>query len=235
MDMKRLTIALIGVLSAVSLVFPAFASSSMTEKEAKETARKAVPADSKVLKSEFDDGIYEIKFYQEKNQMFYEIKVNPNTKKITEYESKLVDDDGSKKVTLSETQAKKVVTDECEKATILTVGLEKDDGKKRYVVAFETGSYYGKYYIHPETGSILKRDIKLEKPASASNQNIGTEKAKSIAQKQAPGATLVKCKFDIDDGQAIYEVELVKGHWEYEYEIDAYTGEILKSETDYDD
>ena len=37
------------------------------------------------------------------------------------------------------------------------------------------------------------------------------------------------------DGSYIYEIEFDVGRMEYEYEVDAYTGAILKAEHDYDD
>lgn len=42
----------------------------------------------------------------------------------------------------------------------------------------------------------------------------------------------VKCELDEEDGILIYEVEFDAGRLEYEYEIDALTGAVLKAETD---
>ena len=44
-----------------------------------------------------------------------------------------------------------------------------------------------------------------------------------------------KLELDYDDGRAEYEVEFRKGNTEYEYKIDAASGNILKSEQDNDD
>ena len=49
---------------------------------------------------------------------------------------------------------------------------------------------------------------------------------------RAPKATLFKIEFDYDDGRAVYEGELREGRWEYEFKIDASTGEFLKWEKD---
>ena len=61
------------------------------------------------------------------------------------------------------------------------------------------------------------------------------EKAKTIALSKAPGATVVKVKFDKDDGVAVYEVDMVEGIYEYEVEINARTGKIIKFEKEIDD
>ncbi len=45
----------------------------------------------------------------------------------------------------------------------------------------------------------------------------------------------VKKKLDREDGREIYEVEFKAGGREYEYEIDAYTGQILKADIEADD
>ena len=41
-----------------------------------------------------------------------------------------------------------------------------------------------------------------------------------------------KVQFDFDDGYAIYEIEFRSGRYEYEYEIDAVSGQVVKSEMD---
>ena len=41
-------------------------------------------------------------------------------------------------------------------------------------------------------------------------------------------ASFVQCKLDYDKGQAEYEVEFRAGGTEYEYDIDALTGQVLQ-------
>lgn len=68
---------------------------------------------------------------------------------------------------------------------------------------------------------------------------IGEAKAKTIALAHAKVSPASVRKFDIefdsDKGRATYEIEFTTdGNVEYEYEIDAVTGEILKWKTDRD-
>ena len=42
-------------------------------------------------------------------------------------------------------------------------------------------------------------------------------------------------ELDVEDGTSIYEVEFKSGNKEYDYEIDAATGAILKHEAEVDD
>ncbi len=76
-------------------------------------------------------------------------------------------------------------------------------------------------------------------PAGTSSY-IGSDAALSIAYTHAgiadPSAAFdVKSQLDDEDGRMVYEVEFQVGALEYDYEIDASTGEVLKAETDRDD
>ena len=94
-----------------------------------------------------------------------------------------------------------------------------------------------------------------QKPASASNettkpsgqkpapsgtvQDIGYTKAKSIALNHAGlsenQAYDMDIELDDEDGTLVYEVEFKSGNMEYDYEIDAASGTILKHEAELDD
>ena len=78
------------------------------------------------------------------------------------------------------------------------------------------------------------------KPAQPETvQDIGHAKAKSIALNHAGvDANTVydmNIQLDVEDGTIIYEVEFKSGNIEYDYEIDAATGAILRHETELDD
>jgi uncharacterized membrane protein YkoI len=66
------------------------------------------------------------------------------------------------------------------------------------------------------------------------NQKINAARAKEIALAHAGFAkkdvTFVKVELDKENGRTVYEVEFVKDRVEYDYEIDALTGEILSAE-----
>ena len=94
-----------------------------------------------------------------------------------------------------------------------------------------------------------------QKPASASNettkpsdqkpapsgtvQDIGYAKAKSIALNHAGvsenQAYDMDIELDDEDGKLVYEIEFKSGNMEYDYEIDAASGAILKHEAELDD
>lgn len=65
---------------------------------------------------------------------------------------------------------------------------------------------------------------------------IGTEVAKNAALAHAgltaDQVTVSKVDFDVEDGRMVYEVEFWANNVEYEYDVDATTGEIVKNHTE---
>ena len=87
-----------------------------------------------------------------------------------------------------------------------------------------------------KTGKLLEYEWEITSTKSASKvKYIGVEKAKSIAQKKAPKATIVKVEFEKDDGVPVYEIEMIEGIYEYDVKIHAKTGKILEFEKEIDD
>ena len=138
--------------------------------------------------------------------------------------------------------------------------LERDDGRMTYDVEFYGGNVEYDYEIDAISGTILEFDRDIENysiPNNSANQvtttpqptqpptpnsteqYIGDAKAKAIALSAAglseSQVSRMKISFDREDGVMIYEVEFNSGRMEYEYEIDAISGNILKADVDYDD
>jgi len=69
-----------------------------------------------------------------------------------------------------------------------------------------------------------------------SAKNISVEDAKQIALAHAKiaqsGVTFIKAKLDTEDGRQVYDIEFYSGNTEYDYEIDAISGEIVSSDMD---
>ena len=126
-------------------------------------------------------------------------------------------------------------------AVFLKAQPEWDDGQARYEVEFYAGNVEYDYEIDAVTGAVLSFDRDIEDyviPTTpvTSDELISMDEAKLIALGQAPeGTTVVQCELDRDDGRYRYELELRNGRTEYECEIDAVTGAVLKWESDYDD
>ena len=114
-------------------------------------------------------------------------------------------------------------------ADFSAAGLDREDGEEFYAVNFTVGGASYQYQIHPVTGKVLRAN-------SQGPRLIGEEAAKSAALTHAgvsaDGAGCIRCELDEDDGLWIYEVEFQAGGLEYEYEISASDGTVLKAEQD---
>lgn len=125
---------------------------------------------------------------------------------------------------------------------------ERDDKRVVYDVEFYSNDKKEfDYKIDAQTGEIISHDTdaetisptsgdnSLSQDASASQSKISEEDAKKAALSKVPGATdadIRKFKTDIDDGREEYEGEIIYKNTEYEFEIDAQTGEIIKWESE---
>ena len=134
------------------------------------------------------------------------------------------------------------------------IGLDTHNGTMVYNVEFTTDSYEFDCDVNAKTGEIVKFEKEYNgvvpavsaQPDTAqpnTNQTAGeitVEEAKTSALEHAgltAGAvTFVKAKQDYDDGRLVYEIEFVttsgNGYLEYDYEIDAATGNILSYDYD---
>lgn len=123
------------------------------------------------------------------------------------------------------------------------VEREKDDGRSIYEVEFYSKDFKEyDYDIDAETGEIISYDSDAEnyKPgndvkANADTTEITPERAKEIALAKVPGASeadIREFETDYDDGMKIYEGKIIYDKTEYEFGIDAATGDIRKWESE---
>jgi uncharacterized membrane protein YkoI len=79
----------------------------------------------------------------------------------------------------------------------------------------------------------------IQQPGNPGQSTISGERALQIATNHAGvprnQIRVDDLELDSDDGRLSWEIEFHHGNWEYEYDIDAYTGAIIKSERDWDD
>ena len=130
----------------------------------------------------------------------------------------------------------------------LEVELDQDDGAVHYDVDFEKGEKDYDYDIDAVTGEILLVNKPAaaasaettQKPASSGSSSSGSSsakltkaEAKAIALKHAglkeSEVRELEVELDRDDGTLHYDVDFEKDGYDYDYEIDAGSGKILKS------
>ena len=137
------------------------------------------------------------------------------------------------------------------------VDPELDESPAHYEVELRTAWGEFEYLVDAYTGRVLSGQKDLLAAVSASNettkpsgqkptpskavQDIGYAKAKSIALNHAGLSENQAKVYDMDielddeDGKLVYEIEFKSGNMEYDYEIDAASGTILKHEAELDD
>ena len=135
------------------------------------------------------------------------------------------------------------------------VDSELDEFPAHYEVELHTAWGEFEYLVDAYTGKVISGQKDLLTTASTPNettkpsdqkpdpsgtaQDIGYAKAKSIALNHAGvsenEAYDMDIELDDEDGILVYEVEFKSGNMEYDYEINAATGAILKYESELDD
>lgn len=143
---------------------------------------------------------------------------------------------------------------QADQAEKVRVEADREDGRAVYEVEFVADGYEYEYEVDAYTGEIVKSEREKARPPRQSTarpkatakptakdaaETINRDDALSAALKNAgispDDAGQVKVEKDREDGRTVYEVEFKADGYEYEYEIDAATGTILKQERERDD
>lgn len=139
---------------------------------------------------------------------------------------------------ISEQRAKEIALENAKvsegEVTAMRVKKEMDDGVWRYDVEFYVQNKEYDYEIKAADGTILGVDYDVEDDfaGQASSAKVSQEQAAQTALERVPGASQsqVSLHYEMDDGRAMYEGKIVYNEREYEFEIDANTGEIVSWE-----
>lgn len=135
-------------------------------------------------------------------------------------------------------------------ATVTKTKLEYDDGFLEYDIDFYAGEYKYEYEIDATNGNVLDREKKYNRkytqptPQPTPQPTQPTQPVTTISAQDALNAALADAGFAESDVRvkqnklktkrwgSYYDVEFYAGWLEYEYEIDAASGAVLKKEID---
>lgn len=150
----------------------------------------------------------------------------------------------------------------CNRATTKKAALEYDDGQRVYDLALVCDGYQYEVEVHAYSGKVLEfskeklsnnsnaapqtsanaaqptqaAPATTQQPAATQKANIGEAKAKQLALQHAGLAqeqvTFTRTRLKTEDGVCLYDVEFLKDNVEYDYAVDAQTGDILEAEQD---
>ena len=198
--------------------------------------------------AEREDGktVYEVKFV--KDGVLFEIKIDAATGKLLSVDTENAGNVGSSAIpdisgtvgaeaALNASLAHAGVTDPYD----VDVDYEYEGGKAVFEVEFKKDGYEYDYVVDALTGEILSSYNKIDGDHNAQlppvSETIGADAAVNAALAHA-GVTApynTDVDYDYERGTAVFEVEFHKGGYEYEYLVDALTGEILYSLKKYDE
>lgn len=145
--------------------------------------------------------------------------------------------------------------------TDLDVDLEEDAGIIYYDLDFDVGTAEYDYAVDAQTGKILRSKVETpqittqqptqtenpstQQPTETTKPATETQKKKTAAQAKAAAFKHAKVKesqvtdldveLDKENGKLVYEVSFDAGGYEYDYDIDAYTGKVLRHQKEKDD
>ena len=140
---------------------------------------------------------------------------------------------------MTEEEAKKIALDDAgvseSNVTRIRMKREYDDGRELYSVEFYVDAEEYDYDIEISSGKIISKDFDIDDDFKAgsggqSSQNdiISEDEAVAIVLERISGASAddVWIQLDRDDGKTYYEGDVYYDNKEYEFEIDAATGQV---------
>lgn len=206
--------------------------------QVQKAAKKKVPG-ARIMEvdTDMENGILVYEVELRKGNKEYTLQYRASNGKLVKYEWELNSRSHTSQSgkNLSKKTIQKKAKRKVKNAAITSTTLTYDDGMAQYKVCLKKGKKSYVLLYHSKNGKLIDYQWKISTKTSKSAAYIGTAKAKSIALKKVPGATIIKVEFDKEDGVAVYEVSMVKGIYEYEVTINAKSGKILEYDRDIDD
>lgn len=132
---------------------------------------------------------------------------------------------------LDEAQAKAIVLDKVPGGKIAKIERDLHDAVPHYEFTIVKDNVEYELEVNAKDGSIREVEEELQKPnAIDESKLIGEARAKEIAQGQVPQGEIIEFSYEGDEYIPNYDISMRDAEYEYDFEIDAVTGEILKSE-----
>ncbi len=123
--------------------------------------------------------------------------------------------------------------------TKFEIEYDIDDGIPSYEIEFIFGGAEYDYDIHAETGEILKAEKDDQSLLVPPDTRVTADSAKQTALHhaglKAENVTQFEIELDTEGTISHYEISFKSGGFEYDYDINAETGAIIKSEKEMDD
>ena len=139
----------------------------------------------------------------------------------------------SQKAYIGEDKAKEIALNHANVTSVTNYKIELDfDDVMVYEIEFKANNKEYDYEINATTGDIIEYEIDDKNYTNNSNttSKITNDEAKKIALNHANVTNITNYKIELDGNK--YEIEFNANSKEYDYEIDATTGKIIKYSID---
>ena len=141
---------------------------------------------------------------------------------------------------ITEDQAKQIAFDHAqvkeEDLTNLKVKKDFDDGVSIYEVDFQAANKQYEYDIKAADGQILTTDFEIDDdyvdPNTQTAVSEADAKAAALARVEGASDSDIRIQLQRDDGQLVYEGTIIYNNTEYDFEINAETGDFLSWKQD---
>lgn len=198
---------------------------AVTQEEAVSLAADAVGGGAEVVRTERDDGVYQMDLRGDGAR--YEVDILGASGAVLQIETVYTDAGRANAYVLTDEEARaaaKAVAPEAEEGLVTA---ERDDGACVYEVFYSTGSAVGEVSVNAQTGAIVRVETY---PAAQGVLSID-EVVRLVSERQ-PGAEIVELEMEWDDGGYQLDGEALVGGARYSFELDAVSGRFMEWERD---
>lgn len=188
-----------------------------------------------------DDDDYEQEYELElrSDRFKVDVEIDAYTGQITEWEAEAINTSSSATIISRERAIEIALNKAGSGFEVIEVEFDDDDDDDddmpEYEIELRSSTQEIDVEINAITGEIIEWEVETYESTSQDSTStmITRERAIAIAREKI-GSTpvLEEIELDDDDNQMIYELEFEENGKEYEFEIDAYTGQILEFEID---
>ena len=158
-----ITVSAIAI-AAIAITAIFLMTSGISKADAENTASGYVPQGAEYIKTEIDDGVYEVTYRDNGLGREYEVHISRETGAIVGISMDSDRDHGGATAKLTAAQAEAAVKDEISGIASAKVYQEKDDDGIFYDVEFTASDFYGSAEVNAETGAVVEYTIRYGSP-----------------------------------------------------------------------
>ena len=201
----------------------------LTLEEAKNNILAKLPEGAVIngIKLDSDDGraVYEADAYA--GSAVYDIEIDAVTGETVKWETKGQNETQTGGNIITEAQAREIVLKKLPSGAVISrIKLDYNDGRRIYEIDAYADSVEYDIEIDAVSGETVKWESERTDFNGSSTNHISADKAREIILERFPNGSIIEFETDIDDGK--YEGEIIHENVRYEFEISAFSGEIVK-------